>query len=230
MIMLLAEKLKSLRTSKSLTVDALCAELGIKRGTYVHYEVGDREPNIALLKEFAGFYNVSLDELLDRPFDLNPEDGQLLDCYRSASPDDKYVVWAVLNKYRKTASDTGKIRKIRDMPLYLMPAAAGSGAFLDSTDYGTVSVGPEVPIACGFGVRISGDSMEPEYPDGHIAWVRISQEVREGEIGVFILNGDGYIKKLGSGQLLSLNPRYGPISLSEGDNLRIVGKVLAVTE
>lgn len=227
--MLLSEKLKSLRTAKHLTVDALCAEMNIKRGTYVHYEVGDREPNAGLLTAFADYYGISLDELLDRQFELSTEECQLLDCYRHASQDDKYVVWAALNKYRSNTS-TRKIKQPkREMPLYYLPVSAGTGAFLDSTDYEMVLVEPEVPIACGFGVRISGDSMEPDYPNGHIAWVRISQEVREGEVGVFILNGEGYIKKYEDGRLVSLNAKYAPITLSENDNLRIVGKVLAVT-
>lgn len=227
--MILSEKLKALRTAKHLTVDGLCAELEIKRGTYVHYEVGDREPNIGMLIGLADFYDISLDELLDRRFELNLEEGQLLDCYRRANQDDKYVVWAALNKYR-TAANTRKIKAPkREMPLYYLPASAGTGTFLDSTDYEMVMVEPEVPIACSFGVRISGDSMEPHYPDGHIAWVRISQEVREGEVGVFVLNGEGYIKRYEKNALVSLNPAYAPLKLSEDDSLRIVGKVLAVT-
>jgi len=227
--MVLSEKLKSLRKAKKLTVDALCVEMNIKRGTYVHYEVGDREPNVGLLVAFADFYNVSLDELLDRQFELNLEESQLLDCYRCASQDDKYVVWAALDKYRSGAN-MRKIRQPRrEMPLYSLPVSAGTGTFLDRSDYKMVSVEPEVPIACGFGVRISGDSMEPEYPDGHIAWVRISPEVREGDVGVFVLNGEGYIKKYEDNKLVSLNPKYTPIELSECDNVRIVGIVLAVT-
>ena len=227
--MVLSEKLKALRKAKSLTVDALCAKLDIKRGTYVHYEVGDREPGVGLLTAFADFYRVSLDELLSRQFELDAEEDQLLGCYRRAVQDDKYIVWAVLNKYR-AGMDARRLRQPRrEMPLYCLPASAGSGTFLDSTDYETVAVGPEVPIACGFGVRISGDSMEPEYPDGHIAWVSISREVREGEVGVFVLNGEGYIKKYGRDALRSLNPRYAPIELGECDSLRVVGRVLAVT-
>lgn len=228
MIMLLAEKLKSLRISKSLTIDALCSKMGLKRGTYVHYEVGDREPAIGLLSAFADFYNISLDELLGRRFELSIEENQLLNCYRAAAQEDRYVVWAALGKYRAFAAR--RIRQPRrDMPLYHMPASAGRGAFLDSADYDMVPAGSEVPLACGFGVRISGDSMEPDYPEGHIAWVRISHDLNEGEIGVFILNGEGYIKKMGVGSLLSLNPKYDPIAISYDDNLRVVGKVLAVT-
>ena len=47
-----------------------------------------------------------------------------------------------------------------------------------------------------FGVRISGDGMEPEFHDGQIAWVLQQESVANGEIGIFSLNGEAYIKKL----------------------------------
>ena len=53
-----------------------------------------------------------------------------------------------------------------------------------------------MPEDTTFGVRISGDSMEPEFHDDQIAWVMQQEYVANGEIGIFSLNGDAYIKKL----------------------------------
>ena len=55
---------------------------------------------------------------------------------------------------------------------------------------------------------------------------RLDGSVSEGEIGIFLLNGDGYIKRLGHGELLSLNPNYAPIPLHDYDNLRCQGRAL----
>ena len=38
--------------------------------------------------------------------------------------------------------------------------------------------------------------MEPEFHDGQIAWVLQQESVANGEIGIFALNGEAYIKKL----------------------------------
>ena len=38
--------------------------------------------------------------------------------------------------------------------------------------------------------------MEPEFEDGQIAWVLKQDMVENGEIGIFSLNGEAYIKKL----------------------------------
>jgi len=48
----------------------------------------------------------------------------------------------------------------------------------------------------------------------------------EGEIGIFCLNNDVYLKKLGRGCLISLNSKYEPIPICAHDDLRVFGKVV----
>lgn len=50
--------------------------------------------------------------------------------------------------------------------------------------------------------------------------------LREGEVGIFALNGEGYIKQLGHRQLLSFNPKYPPIAVGAYDRLECQGRVL----
>ena len=91
-----------------------------------------------------------------------------------------------------------------------------------------------LPEDTTFGVRISGDSMEPEFHDGQIAWVLQQESVANGEIGIFSLNGEAYIKKLQNDKdgifLISLNEKYAPIKVSENDRLDIFGKVLGKSD
>ena len=81
--------------------------------------------------------------------------------------------------------------------------------FLDSDNYDLIEVGEDVPANTDFGVRIAGDSMEPRFRDGQIVWVHQQQTVENGEIGIFLYNGDSYCKKFSSTedgvQLISLN-------------------------
>ena len=80
------------------------------------------------------------------------------------------------------------------------------------------------------GVRISGDSMEPEFHNGQIAWVRQQETVAHGEIDIFFHNSEAYIKKLQNDKngifLISLNEKYAPIKVGENDRLDIFGKVV----
>jgi phage repressor protein C with HTH and peptisase S24 domain len=71
--------------------------------------------------------------------------------------------------------------------------------------------------------------MEPVYHDGQIVFVRSTTELASGDIGIFIYNGDSYCKKLDKSdglRLMSLNPRYKPISIKYAYELRVVGKVV----
>ena len=79
-----------------------------------------------------------------------------------------------------------------DMPVSDLPVSAGTGAFLDEGNFEMVSF-PEssIPDGAEFGVRVSGDSMEPVYHDGQIVWVQQCETLRPGEVGVMIYDGQG---------------------------------------
>ena len=69
--------------------------------------------------------------------------------------------------------------------------------------------------------------MEPLYNDGDVLLIEPTCEVQIGEIGIFNVNGQAYVKKLGKDKLISLNKGYGDVPLTE-DSLcmgRVVGKL-----
>ena len=47
-----------------------------------------------------------------------------------------------------------------------------------------------------------------------------------GEIGIFIINGDAYVKELGYGKLISHNEKYKPIPFKSDDSIYCCGRVL----
>ena len=113
------------------------------------------------------------------------------------------------------------------MPLYDIGASAGTGVFLDNPCYEVISL-PEDRLSrkANFALWVSGDSMEPRFHDGDLVLVKIQPSVEPGEIGIFVLNGEGYIKKFGGDKLISLNPVYEPIIITEDDALYCKGKVI----
>ena len=118
--------------------------------------------------------------------------------------------------------------RLRTLPLYSL--SAGTGQFLDGEDYEMVEVGQEVPEGSNFGVRVAGDSMEPEFHDGQTVWVRQQRSLMTGDIGIFLYDGSAYLKQLvalkDSMALHSLNPAYADIVISPELPLRVLGKVL----
>lgn len=88
-----------------------------------------------------------------------------------------------------------------------------------------------------FGLRIKGDSMEPEIMNGDYIIVRKQEDAENGETVVVLINGnEGTCKKIQKGQnslvLVSNNREYAPMiyTREEVENLpvRIAGKVVEI--
>lgn len=114
--------------------------------------------------------------------------------------------------------------------LYTLPVSAGTGNFLDSDDYIEVDRDNTIPKKADFGVKISGDSMEPRFTNGQTVWIEQTSSLEDGEIGIFLLDGNAYCKKLQNNKkgifLVSLNKKYNPIPIKEYDSLKIFGRVV----
>ena len=118
------------------------------------------------------------------------------------------------------------LAEARNLPVYVLKDGE-SGNLLERDDYELMKVGDEVPLSANFGVRLSGDSMEPDYHDGDIIWLRQQQELVDGEVGVFVYRGSLYLKRLrdrvGGIRLQSINRSYPDIVVTEPQYLRVLG-------
>lgn len=114
----------------------------------------------------------------------------------------------------------------RLLRLYDTPVSAGLGNYLDDGSYTMIDVDNTVPSQADYAVRVSGNSMMPRFVDQQVVFIHEQSTLDEGEIGIFCLNNDTYIKKLGKGCLISLNPAYDPIPIREHDSFRVFGKVV----
>lgn len=103
-------------------------------------------------------------------------------------------------------------------------ASAGTGVALYPDDFITEYVADFlIDEEAEFGIPVYGDSMEPQFVDGEILVVG-KDLPRVGEVGVFIMEGEGYVKVRGDKTLISLNEKYDPIPMDE--SIRCVGKVI----
>ncbi len=115
----------------------------------------------------------------------------------------------------------------RAILLYDMPVSAGTGIDLTEEYAGELMIpNTEQTRDADFALRISGNSMEPKFRDGDILLVHSTEQAQQGELGIFVLDGAGYFKKHGGDRLLSLNPAYAPIMLSNYRDVKCVGRVI----
>ncbi len=173
---------------------------------------------------------------------LSEEEEELLNNFKNLSEKSKIKIMErtktlaeIDAEAKKEEKKKSKCIEMHEIPGYIesytLPASAGKGVDLDACEKIMLKVKDKrLIIEANFAVRISGDSMEPEFHDGEYALVRTQPQIEQGSIGIFTVNSDGYIKKLGAGELISLNPKYENIKLHEYDDVRCRGKVIGTLD
>ena len=241
---MIGDTLKRLRTKKGLTSEELCSKIGIKGGSYRNYERNDRKPDYDTLVKLADFYGVSTDYLLGRPTAQPPTDAlerlfteksfsaleeELLRKYMELPHEARQAVVRFINdataKALQRKNGTAP-QKLLVMKRSLHKVSAGTGYDLNDSDaWETVTVkDTDDSRKADFLLEIEGDSMETTFHDGETVCVQQTPCVEVGEIGVFWVDGCGYIKELGNGCLISHNSSYDPIPLQGTEN-RCIGRV-----
>lgn len=82
-------------------------------------------------------------------------------------------------------------------------------------------------------LQINGDSMLPMFQDGERIFVRKikeTSELRSGQIGVFIIDGESFLKKAykedNQLRLVSLNDKYDDLIFNEVNDIEVIGTVV----
>lgn len=242
------DNLKSARKSTGMTQKDVSTALNISPNTYKNYEQGLREPNGDTIVALANLFGVTTDYLLGRPDAKEPADpiDKLMtvdemekDLLREWLSLDEASRKSFLDVLRKiVAADQKRQTAASKRAAYLLHSlsrhkvSAGLGYNLDDDDNWQEAEVVETTAVhqADFAVEVDGDSMEPDYLNGDILLVQSTPTIEVGEVGVFTLNGDGYVKELGEGELLSRNPEYDPIPIHESDSLQCWGRVIGKTE
>lgn len=163
------------------------------------------------------------------PHDFSVAELGMIKKYRALDEHGKELVELVLDKELErvnSVSDSDANYETTAFRVSYQPAAAGYGVYLGPESFRTVMVRSDaLPRHAAFGVPVSGDSMEPKYHDGDILIVSADKPAR-GEVGIFTMDGQGYVKVLGNGELISLNSAYAPIPMTEG--VICNGKVIGI--
>lgn len=194
------------------------------------WETGINNPSI---DQFIGLcriygvkdvYNVfGRGDLSDLEYSLNREGAEKLEGYR------QLLIASGMFSPVKRSDNVVPFRR-RTAPMFDIGASAGTGQFLDSDSYEMVEVPANVPDSATFGLHVCGDSMKPTLEDGQEIWVQMQPTLENGEIGVFYLDGNAYVKEYRRTDkgvfLVSHNEKYKPIPIREYNESKIYGKVV----
>jgi len=227
-------RLKEARLAKNLKQEELAELIGAKSPSAVStWEVGKAKPDCVTLLRICEVLHISPNQLLG--FNVNVDtptlnEWAILHKYRDIDEIGKDAVSAVLDaEYRRVVKP--KKARLLKLDFYNYPASAGTGNFLETETPDEIVVKECAEAeAADYVIPISGDSMEPSYHGGDKVFVEKCDSVEIGEVGIFVVNGDAYIKELGNRCLISHNSAYKPIKIGSSDSVYCCGRVLGVVE
>lgn len=175
------------------------------------------------------------------------EADEIADVFRKLDEHGKGAVRAILNfehasavaEHRQAGAKKPKTKVkqrsdgLGDVEVFDQPSAAGLGNYLsDIASHIEQYPANVIPEGTEFGVRISGNSMAPNIPDKATAFVQSKIAIEPGQVGIFLLNGESFCKKLEVDRekqeirLVSFNPDYKDRIIEECDDFRTLGLVL----
>lgn len=212
----------------------LIKSLGFSAGNLKRWENG-ATVNSDILLAVSKHFKVSIDYLVTgeeasvNKSSLSKNEQELLNAFNQLSHDSKMRLLEraetllELELKKKTAEQ----RQVVTILSSEYRVSAGKGIMLDDDNLTEITV-PDTPEArkADFALTICGDSMEPIYHDKDIVLVKKMPCIDVGEIGIFYVDGNGYIKKYGGDRLISLNSAYDDILFNENTEIRCFGKVI----
>lgn len=231
------ERLRQARIGLRLTQKELAEKLGISSAAIANYETEVSSPKEDILLKMFDVLNVepnflfqdSVSSKTNNSFALSSKEVDFINTYRSLPDEFKDIVLNTMNSLTKYERKTRLRYSLNSANNYKVsyfpePVSAGTGQYLDYTSLQTMTINTTPPIGADFILRVIGDSMEPEYPDGGLVFVRIQKTIEIGEIGIFFSEGNVFMKVRGENSLESLNKKYPDI---KGDkDTKCIGKVI----
>lgn len=214
-------------------------KLGCTSANVSSWERGKSKIDIDSFAELCDMYKLDFAKILEeisnndnepKTDHLTSDEKIYIKKYRSLDQFGKKAVDDILNDEYERCLYIEKEPSIK-LRCSLLKASAGTGNWLDDEQMGTITVvdTPEARKA-DIVIEVDGDSMEPEYSSGDKVLVRLQPAVEIGEVGIFIMDGNGYIKKFAEDRLISLNTEYKDVYPSEYSDFRCIGKVIGKAE
>lgn len=189
--------LKQLLQERNMSVSELARRTNIPAQTlYSIIRRDNMKIDFDLLLRICDVLNVPIETFCERSVGLRltPEERRVLRGLRTLDAHGRDITLTVMNAelsrmQREAQTKTEEqARATKMIPLYTTPAAAGYASPAQGDDYENYEI--EATSEADFAVRIAGDSMEPYIHDGSIVLVKRGATIRDGDVGLFFVDGD----------------------------------------
>lgn len=234
---ILGQTIKKIRKRKGLTQKQLSELTGLKQNTISNHENGNRSIDEVDIHVYSSALGVSPKELFDS---YKESSDNITEIYNQLNSDRQAKVYDYATEQLREQNNNNNVVNFNDYieeesewyeVKFYGSVSAGTGLYLDDEQVETISFGADmIPNGTDFCLKVNGDSMDPIFHDGDYVFIKRETDFRNGSIGVVIVNGDAYLKKIyitaDAIKLVSLNKKYKDITVTQDDNLKYVGTVV----
>lgn len=209
----------------------LCADLNFKYMTVSDWVNAKTYPRIDKIEMLASYFNIKKSDLVEESTP-SPLLTQITDtAAKLHEPRQKKVLTFTQDQLDEQEGRVKEVLSYYDFTCY-GAVSAGTGEWLEEEQKEKVSlpssIVPHHPF--DFVLRVNGDSMEPLFKNHEYVFVKKVDEVRSGQIGVFIVDGEAYLKKAyiekDHLRLVSLNKVYDDLLFDSLNDIKVVGVVV----
>ncbi|MEZ3443617.1 MAG: XRE family transcriptional regulator [Lachnospiraceae bacterium] len=249
----IGDTLKKLREENGMTRKEAADKLkslgiDISDKTLYGYESGRNSANADMFLSLCKIYkcNNIMETFSDTVEDIlfTNNEWEMIEKYRGLDFHGKEMVdftllkeWERSKEFSKKTDDikveptelSAEIVSMRIINYYYRVASAGTGQIIfDMPPTKRIEI-PNTPEyrKVDYAIGVNGTSMEPLYHDGDMLLVEMRDDIEVGEIGIFRINGESFVKKRGETELISLNPdaKNIPLNESAGCMGKVIGKL-----
>lgn len=231
------EMLNYFRKEKGWTMEELGMKMGKTKSAVSRWVSGSNYPKVDDIEKLVQLFDTDVQTLVFGGEET--QDLPLLSIYNELTPPRQAKVYHYAEEQldEQRVEESGVVYHIDDYKAKVEEdlygkASAGSGYYVYDNPVETVEIPghiiPDKPY--DIMLEVAGDSMEPLFRDGEYIFVKKSPDIRSGSFGVFVINGESYVKKVyvdaTSMRLVSLNKAYNDIIVTENDDIITIGKVV----
>lgn len=230
----IGKRIKEARERLGMTQNELADLVGVTGSAITNYEKETSHPKEPIMYKLFDALQVDANYLFQdvvnvpkKMNDVTFAEFEHIKKYRDLDDHGKEIVDIILEKeHERCMVAPAQSAPGRIIQYYHRLASAGNGQFVFDdlpADLIEIPDNPEYKDV-KYAIGVNGSSMEPLYHDGDILLVKPAEDIPVGKIGIFLVDGQSYVKKRGKDKLISLNKEYNDIPL--GEDSQCLGEVV----
>ena len=227
------EIIRRRRTALGLNQAELAERVGVSRNTVAGWETNHSRPDLGTLPALCRALKISLNAFFGLEKKRTAEENRVLEVFSELEAQDRESILWQMEALRNRRAEQRRMNEPVQIPKVVtlfrneLGAAAGFGAALgEAQGEKMVLLADRDTERADEVITVCGRSMEPTFYDGDQVLVQHTKELREGEIGIFLVDNEGYIKEYRKDGLHSHNPEFRTMTFHEDQSVRCIGRVI----